>query len=367
MKKVGIVTVHAAHNYGSCLQAYALQKKIEELNCDCDIINLRLPIQREIYKVITKRISLKYILKNMYTLLFIYKSRCLKHKKFEDFILHKMRLSEEANSIEVFSKIANKYDCVITGSDQIWNLGIEEFTDAYLLQGVRNKKISYAVSCGENIESNFTQKQKEYIKAIDFISVRDSVTAQLVKTVTNKDVDIVLDPTMLFDGNFYQDLYGEERLIKEKYIYLYTLGNSKELLEVSKRLSKKTGLPIYISNVSGTHYMFGLKKQIAAGPEEFLNHIKYAEYVITSSFHGTVFSILFNKQFWVFKAESDARKRELLHLTGLSDRTIDIQNCEEKFKSIILDNQYKIVHNMIFAEREKSVDFLNKALGNQYL
>lgn len=363
MKKVGIITVHAAHNYGSCLQAYALQRKIAEMGYDCEIINLRLPIQKEIYQVFTKRKNVKYILKNVYTLFFICKDRKEKHDKFEKFITQEMRLSREINSFEQFEKIVNEYDCVITGSDQIWSKGIEEFTDAYLLPNVKGVKISYAVSCGEEISENFTDEEIDFIKNIDYISVRDSGTARFVKEKTGRDSELVLDPTMFFDKEYYSGMCGEERLIKEKYIYLYTLGNSEELLNVTKALSKKTGLPVYISNVSGTHYMFGLKKALASGPKEFLNHIKFAEYVVTSSFHGTVFSILFEKQFWVFKAQKDERKRELLAQVGLSDRSIEIKDCETKFEQIISKERYSNAKENIFSGKEKSVRFLTEALA----
>lgn len=363
MKKVGIVTVHAAHNYGSCLQAYALQKKIEEMHNDCYILNLRLPIQKEIYNVFTKRISLKYFLKNLYVLFFIHKDRKMKHEKFEDFIAKDMKLSEEVNTIDEFTKIADSYDCVIAGSDQIWCLGIAEFTNAYLLANIHSKKVAYAVSCGDSKVSDFSSQQKEYIKEIDDISVRDEAAAELVMNVTGERPKIVLDPTMLYDSEFYDNLCGSERLIKEKYIYLYTIGNSKELLEIAKKLSKKTGLPVYISNVSGTHYMFGTKKKIATGPREFLNHIRNAEYIITSSFHGTVFSILYEKQFWTFEAENDARKKELLGQMDMLDRGINLENCENKFDEFISEEKYRIAKNNLLRLREKSIEFLHNALS----
>lgn len=363
MKKVGIVTVHAAHNYGSCLQAYALQKEIARLGYDCEIINLRLPIQKEIYEVFTKRKNVKYILKNIYTLFFICKDRKEKHEKFEKFITQEMRLSKEINSFEEFEKAADEYDCVITGSDQIWSKGIEEFTDAYLLPDVKGVKISYAVSCGEKISDDFTDEEIDFIKNIDHISVRDSGTARFVKEKTGRDATLVVDPTMFFDKEQYAEMCGDERLIKEKYIYLYTLGNSGELLDIANRLSKKTGLPVYISNVSGTHYMFGTKKALAAGPKEFLNHIRFAEYVVTSSFHGTVFSIIFEKQFWVFKAEKDERKRELLEQVGLSDRSIEAEDCEKKFEQVITAERYGQAMAKIASGRERSVGFLTEALA----
>ena len=89
-------------------------------------------------------------------------------------------MSREINSFEQFEKIVNEYDCVITGSDQIWSKGIEEFTDAYLLPNVKGVKISYAVSCGEEISENFTDEEIDFIKNIDYISVRDSGTARFV-------------------------------------------------------------------------------------------------------------------------------------------------------------------------------------------
>ena len=368
MTKIGTVTFHASHNYGAVLQAYALQQFLISLGYDDKIINLRTETLKETSRVLTKRRSLKFFLKNMYTLLFIYRDRKEKYNKFLEFISQNLVTTAEVGDEEAFKKEAENFDCVIAGSDQIWNVGVYGLNDMYFLKGVDCKKIAYAVSTGKNMTSDmFSDEQKTLIKRFDEISVRDSATADMIKDVTGKkDVPVVLDPTLLFDKNFYESNFSDslkERIIKERYIYLYTLDNDKELIDVAKKLSEKTGLKIYISHISGTHYMFGLKKALASGPKEFLNHIKFAEYVITSSYHGTLFSIIFGKQFWSYKASSDNRRKEVLNFLELTDRDISMDNCDVNFDKTITEDRYTKASEILKELKEKSKEYLVNALG----
>lgn len=365
MKKVGIITFHASHNYGSNLQAYALQKKISELGYECEIINFRTKKQKELYKVLTSRIGIKYMLKNIYTIIFIYRKRKSKFKKFELFINQNLKLTKEISNIEEFREISKEFDYIIAGSDQIWNVKADDFNLVYMLPCITPKKISYAVSTGEQLEKEAIVKEEiDLINNIDYLSVRDEYTKNIVSELSGRrDVEVVLDPTMLYDSNFYLKLICDKPIIKEKYIYLYTLGNSKNLLDIAKELSKKTKLPIYISHVSGTNYMFnGLKKQLDSGPLEFINHIMHAEYILTSSFHATIFSILFNKQFWSYNAIEDNRRKEILSKLNLLDRSINKQDCNEKFKDVITTEQYSAVNNILEKEKLNSIEFIKKAL-----
>ena len=133
MKKVGIITFHAAHNYGSNLQAYALQNVISDIGLDCEIINFRTERQKDQYRPITKRKGLKYLIKNAYFLL-NYKSRKEKYNRFEEFINSKLRLSQtEYNSLEDLMTKKPIYDYYISGSDQIWNTAPNDADDAYFL------------------------------------------------------------------------------------------------------------------------------------------------------------------------------------------------------------------------------------------
>lgn len=359
--KLGIVTFHASHNYGSCLQAFALQNKLAEMGMGSEIINFRTKTQKELYRVFTKRKSVKYFLKNLYTLLFIYRGRKEKFRLFENFINQKLLLTKEVGQLDDFVKEADKFETVIAGSDQIWNVEAEDFHISYMLPNVQAKKIAYAISTGDALNVNMlSELHVALISQFDALSVRDQETQNMILQKTNRKAEIVLDPTMLYDQAFYDQLIGNNRLIKGDYIYLYTLGNSRELLKVAQKLSKKTGLPIYISNVSGTNFMFGLKKQMATGPIEFLNHIKYAKYVVTSSFHGTIFSIVFKKQFWSFNAEKDNRRKELLLKLNLIHRSINLLNCEQKFEDTISVEQYKQVEAKIESLRKTSIEFLHK-------
>lgn len=367
MLNTATVTFHASHNYGAVLQAFALQRFLLSSGVDNTIINLRTEILKETSKVLTKRMGFKYILKNIYTILFIYGDRKIKYNKFVEFIKDNLITTNEVGDEKSFAELANCFDCVIAGSGQIWNVGVYGTNDMYFLKGVESKKISYAVSTGKKQEvEDFSDEQKSLIKKLASLSTRDSATANMIKIISGREIPVVLDPTLLHKREFYEEYFAkclQECLIKEKYIYVYTLDNNKELIDIAKKLAKRTGLKIYISHVSGTHYCFGLKKQLASGPIEFLNHIKFAEYVITSSYHGTLFSIIFAKQFWSYKADSDNRLNEILSALNLKDRSISIKEAESKFDSVISDSEYESVRREIERMAEKSKRYLVDALG----
>lgn len=367
MAKIGTVTFHASHNYGAVLQAYALQQFLLSLGYDDKIINLKTETLKETSRVLTKRKGLKFLLKNLYTLIFIYKDRTAKYNKFLEFIDQNLIMTAEVGDDNDFVKEAEKFDCVIAGSDQIWNVGVYGLNDRYFLKGVPCRKVAYAVSTGKNMTADmFSEEQKALINQFDKISVRDSATAEMIKTVSGREVPVVLDPTLLFGKDFYENKFSDslkERIIKDRYIYLYTLDNNKDLIDVAKRLSKKTGLKIYISHISGTHYCFGLNKALASGPKEFLNHIKFADYVITSSYHGTLFSIIFGKQFWSYNALKDNRRKEVLSFLSLTDRDITIDGCDAKFDETIAEDRYVKVRDTIEKLKEKSKEYLVEALG----
>lgn len=150
MKTVGIITFHAAHNYGSNLQAYALQRTIENMGEVCEIINFRTERQRDQYRPLTKRKGLKYLFKNGYFLL-NYRTRKEKYNCFEKFIKDYLKKGEkEYSSLEELKSSPPQYDCYVSGSDQIWNTVPVDADDAYFLPFVKSgKKIAYAPSFGQ--------------------------------------------------------------------------------------------------------------------------------------------------------------------------------------------------------------------------
>lgn len=366
MKKIATITFHAAHNYGSVLQAYALQKTLEKFGCKCDIINFRTDKQKEMYSLFTKRKGLKYILKNLSHLFFCLPLR-KKYDRFEAFIENK--LVKTADEYKLLSQDVCEnfdYDYYICGSDQIWNPVPADFDWAYFLPfDVSGKKISYAPSFGPlaSIGDNETQlKMKEYLSKFDSISVREKKSQEAIEQITGKKVPIVIDPTLLLSSSEWKKLIATDRIIKEDYIFLYTLFASPEIIKIAKAFSKKLKMPVVVSNFTNQYDIFTpFRKHYDCGPEEFLNLINNASLVLASSFHGTVFSIILQKPFFSIGGADDARISSLLNYAGLSDRSININSVAQKVQTAF---------NISFEETEiklnpminESINYIRKVL-----
>lgn len=327
MKKVGIITFHAAHNYGSMLQAYALQQTILNFGCDCEIINFRTRLQKKIYRPFFIGKGWAKKLKALrYPKLAIGDIR--KHRKFEQFLHEKFILSPHTyTTAEELRAAILDYDCYISGSDQIWNTACFDFQTSYFLDFVKyGKRIAYAPSMGpkpfKEIKANFYPFIKESIGRYDAVAVREQDTASLLKQATGTSPKVVLDPTLLVNPQDWSTLAGDKPIIDGNYIFVYTprYDEYKPLFSSALELAKQRNLKIICSlpdNVSRWRKEVRFQYYTAVGPIEFLNLVKFSKYVFCGSFHAAVFSILFNKPFFSFEGMKDSRIAPLLKMTGL--------------------------------------------------
>ncbi len=362
MKKVGIITFHAAHNYGSNLQAYSLQRVISKLGCDCEIINFRTERQKDQYRPLTKRKRLKYIIKNSYFLL-NYKSRKQKYDNFESFINSNLVVSSnEYNSLDSLTAAVPQYDYYVSGSDQIWNTVPNDADDAYFLPFVKSgKRISYAPSFGQWGNIKHKEKIAKYLSEYDVISVRESFGKDLVCELTGRDVPIVPDPTLLTEKQEWEKLVPE-KIVSGEYIFFYTLFATKEMIDVVKCISKAMGVPVVISNISNQYEIFsGFKKIRYAGPLEFLSLLYHAKFVCATSFHGTVFSLIFNKPFFCINGMDDNRINTLLTMTEMTDRSVTKNDVLQKTENAF-DIDFKKSNEKLETLRKIGEDFLIDAL-----
>lgn len=366
MKRTATITFHAAHNYGSNLQAYALQKTIISLGYGNEILNLRTERQRDLYTVFTKRKGVKYMVKNL-SHLFYYFPLKRAYEKFESFINNYLKVTREYVSEKELLNADLDYDIYVAGSDQIWNPVPADFDWSYYLTFVKNgRKIAYAPSFGQMSalgDQQTRQRIEESLQSFDIISVREQGAADNIKLLTGKTPPIVLDPTLLLKKEEWLDLIKDRnRLIKSEYVFFYTLFADSNRMNIIKRVSKATGLPVVTSNFSNQYDVFNsFKKCYDAGPLEFLTLVRDAKLVVVSSFHGTVFSILLNVPFFAIDGMTDARISTLLKIAGLEGREITSDNVEEQCK-----NAYRIdfteVNSKIDKARKPSIDFLKKSL-----
>lgn len=384
-KKVGIVSCYFKHNYGSMLQAYATQKILDDWNIENETINLE-NLNKEISK--GKR---KYYLSQIFNFSFIkakfgmvkLKLYCklangelgknikVRDKKFEAF--EKMfHFSKSYNTMKQICEQGD-YTDVLVGSDQLW-LPVNIVADYYTLNFVPENvnKISFATSFGvSEIPEKYKEQYRTFLKRIENLSVREDKGVKLVKELTGREATLVCDPTLLFDKEEWMEIQKEEPIIKEKYIFCYFLGKTIEYRKFAERLKEKTGYKIVSLNHLDEYVKYSDKFADEApfdiGPSEFLNLIRNAEFVCTDSFHGTVFSLINHKKFFVFrrypnqsKVSTNSRLDSLLKIVNLSDRMLEGEESVEKLIEKEID--YEVVDQKLQEFREKSKEFLRGAI-----
>ena len=357
--KTGTLTFHGSHNYGSMLQAYALQQTMISVFGDNEIINFRSRRQKRMMKVLTFRPRLGPILKDLTHILY-YRSLRKKYRLFERFLNTELSLSLREIK-EVKSEDLQDYELLCSGSDQIWNPAPEDFDFAYLLPyNFNGKKISYAASMGPGREiwPKDINDFPGFLKSFDAISVREEGTKYTVKNLTGReDIEVHCDPVLLLDKKKWLKLVDPKPLVNGSYIFLYTLFANSDIIECAKALSAKYRLPIVISNFTNLHDLLSpFKKELATGPKEFLNLMYNADMIITSSFHGTAFSILLNKPFVSINGLKDNRISNLLTLTGLEERSV---SKVDEIQRVGWEIDFSKANSSIQNERRRSINYLS--------
>lgn len=361
MKKIGIITFHRAINYGAVLQAYALQKHL--LNLGYEVFEIDYVPRNEIDKY--KSFSIKRIKtprKFLADLKNLSKNIC-KNKKFNLFLKNNMILTSEKYNEKTLFENYHKFDVLITGSDQVWNYELLNGVDkAYFLNFGDSslKRISYAASIGKNeIENEYISEFKSAISVLDYISVREKTAQELLEKMNISNVNVVCDPVFLLDKDTWSKVLPKPKN-NGKYILSYMLSKSDEYCRMVEELAKKTKLKI-IHFESRSHYECENESSYTSDPFEFVNLIKNAEYVITTSFHATAFSIIFEKDFYVYPYNKTAsRVTDLLKKLGLSNRII---NSLKEFKEVKHETiSFEDANEILKKERSRSIEWLKNAI-----
>ena len=318
--KVGVVTFHSAHNYGASLQAWALQKVLKNLGTEPGIIHYHPDVIDRLYippKQNTIKKKAKYILKKQYRKRV--NDQVYKYHKYNKFIRDNFNLIGDYTKYEELERANLKLDAYITGSDQVWNSDhTNGFDPAYMLDFAEegSLKISYAASVGrEYILPQYREQFKESLKTYTSISVREFSAKPAITALTDKPVQVVLDPTLLLDRKDYEELKVPGK-IKQRYIFVYMMEANKELVKFANKLSVAMGLPI-IQRKPGKIFRNELASYYTDDAGEFLGEIENAEYVITNSFHATVFSLIYEKPFVsMLHTSTGSRTSDLLKSVG---------------------------------------------------
>lgn len=378
-KKIGIMTFHRSHNCGSIMQAYAMQKVLStKFNFKPEFIDFSNDGQHKLYSVFENKLSIKSFVKNVIRLLF-YKRLYNNKKSYDAFINKYLYLSKKRyNSLSELNENKLNYDLYLAGSDQIWNIDIQDSDDAYFLPFIKkHPKIAYSVSQGaKNIYeyADNPDKYKKMIKSFDYISVREPNCKKWLKNCFNIESQIVLDPTLLLDAVDYKNIESELILNvkKDKYIFVYATKINKNFEKIIQNIAKKENLKIVIWQPDVWIKKFGwLKGYIlpkSQNPGKYLSLMKNAKYVFTASYHGVIFAIQYRKNLWVLKNEGmnlkkDDRILSLLNMFNLSNRLLLESDIK---KDVSKKADYSGFESKITFERKKAFNFLNKAISINY-
>ncbi len=362
------ITCHDVYNYGASLQAYALQEYLVSQGHNVEIIDYKPAYMRVHYKfwfIGEGNKYYKYAKNNplLYFLLCCYYAPRRyatygRKKAFDIFTRNFLKLTRRYNSYEELVAGAPAADAYIAGSDQIWNCRLPNGKDpGYFLQfGEKStKRMAYAASFGiPEVPEENRKEMKQWLDTFNAISVREKTGVNILKTIGVEGIEVV-DPVYLLSQKQWSDFAGKERVINEKYILVYDLTlNDNRLKEEAKRLSKEHGLRII--SVNGASKCPYADKNISnAGPQEFVNLIKNAEFIVTNSFHATSFSVIFNRPFVTYYKNSNiSRMADLLNNIGL-DKQLNPLEAEYIFDWGKINNS---LHNM----RSASYDFLTNNL-----
>lgn len=365
MKKVGILTMHRVINYGSALQAYATMKTIANLGYDAELIDYIFPNKKIRQNVL---IRIKKILAKIMILLFYGD----KKKRFEKFYSKYYKCSEQYNSPYELNSANFAYDILLTGSDQVWNPIHTGDDFSFLLSFANDEtpRISYASSFSTSIlPDRYKTIYADYLRKYKYISVRELSGVNIVNELIGKRPYCTCDPTLLLSKTEWSDLANEgRRLVKGRYILLYILTYAynpyPEILNAINYVKVKMNLPIVTLNGSlFTNRIEGAKIIKNAGPLEFLRLIRDASFVITTSFHGTAFSLNFEKAFFsiINNSKKDTRMIDLLTSVGAEDRALMYNS--DTFNTA-LEMDYSSITPRLVEIRNSSLKYLKKSLIN---
>lgn len=377
--KIGILTIHSVNNYGAELQCCALYRKLQKMGYDAEVINFLFGIHHDhdfTGEKLTVPISMKQKLKvkllpivqDMFCL-FYQKNKALRNKRFDEFHATYNNLTKTVYPSVCSLNEANfDYDVFCIGSDQVWNYekgySLEPFFACFDKKGT--KKISYGSSIGlSSLSKEAEDVFKRELSGFTSLSVREQQASDLLQKLLNKDVDVVLDPTLILNSKEWLEVAKTDMCPKEKYVlvYIVTIKPCDYVLEVARKVAKEKGLKIVriCRDAYPEHSGNDVEEILTAGPSDFVGLFANAEFVVTNSFHGTVFSINFSKPFYsVIKSRhsTNSRLTSILQKLALEDRILAVGSPLPEIKDI----DFTIPAQRLEAEREHSFSYIKKAL-----
>ena len=348
--KIGIITFHRAHNYGAVLQCYALQQTLQKISgLNVDVIDYRQPYIEDNYAVFSWRQffrkmrspgSLKEYIQSK-------NARVIRKGNFESFGKKYLHLTERCSS----KSIPSDYDTYIVGSDQLWATnhvrGMDKVYFGQFSSNSGSKKYTYAISSNRgSLEFLGKDVVKEYANSFEQLSFREKSIGNIVSLMTGRECRQDIDPVLLTKEEDWEDVVNN-KWASRNYILVYQIGapegNHKLVPQKAEEIAKSQGWEV----IDVTSKM--------VSPEDFVSLFKYAKMVLTTSFHGTAFSILFRRPFYTIKVNPiiDLRAKNLLEGLDISNRQVELSaNCHE------MTIDYGPVHSKLSDMQQESLNYL---------
>ena len=369
--RIGILTLPLHTNYGGILQAYALQTVLERMGHDvCLIEKKRQPLRLPLWKAplsYGKRI-IKNLTGHPYPICFeqkINREEPLVRQKTDKFVNKYIK----RRFVDDFSEIGkDDFDAIVVGSDQVWR-------PKYFIDGIENayltfakewniRRIAYAASFGTDkweYSSEQTTSCRRLLKNFDAVSVRESSAVTLCREHLGVDVKRVLDPTMLLSTNDYMKLFDANGTPKSNgNLLCYIIDETPEKMSFVNKIAQERGLIPFRVNSKVENLIAPLQERIQPPVEQWLRGFYDADFVVTDSFHACVFSILFNKPFFVLGNEKRGLSRfsSLLGMFGMENLLVTNKDLNEKQNDI----DWARVMSLLAEEKKKAINFLNENL-----
>lgn len=394
MKKIGLcIQFENVDNYGTVLQSYATIKAITKFNVNprlirykrCYTIRFILSQFNRVFSFIFFKTWFRDMKRKLATNSSSVFKQYMEEKRIAFGIFRKKyfpeNLVDTCIGYDELSLHANNYDAVLVGSDQLW-LPQGMRTNFYNLNFVPDNitKISYATSFGvSTIPGDMKKDAMKFLNRIDYLSVREQSGCEIIKNLTQRDAFLACDPVMLLEKDEWKIFSQQSKFLgkykNESYLFCYFLGGNKEERVAAKKIAKDLGVKLLVIKFVEDYFQidesFGDIAPSSIGPEDFVYLLSNAKYVITDSFHGTAFSIIFEKQFLVMYRFSNksvysknSRIDNILQKFKLNDRlylngdpTLNMQKKINFEKTNKIRNEWK----------NQSIEFLSKALGDNYV
>ena len=363
--KIGILTFHCADNYGAVLQCYATQEFLRSLGHEVYVIDYRPDYILRSYPLIrTQRISCSNPLQtavNLVKELIHLPKRFQLKRGYHHFSSTYLSLTDTVTRDTVPATL----DAYVVGSDQVWNPRLTQgFDDVYFCRfpfpKEGKKYIAYAASMeAETLNAATEIFYREALQSFDALSVREQPLQQLLQHLTSQPVCQVLDPTLMVPTTTWNNLSAKVKLPK-KYVLVYQGRSSHHTLHIARDIARQIGAEVV---VLGT--WFSLNRNFSyhsVSPEEFIYAVRHAACIVTTSFHGTAFSIIFNRPFYTIRLNdgADSRSQSMLATLCLHDRMIGVDTTPS-YSSIDYTNANALLEDL----RKGSQEYLKEALGNR--